>query len=68
MNMSPKVIRMTNKNNEVVRVQVLRNFDLTLSVYGKGGDSVKAGNSKQLTVVARKFGLTNKSVLEALQD
>lgn len=68
MSISPKVIRMTNKDNESVRVQVLRNYDLTLSIYGKGGDSVQAGNSKQLTVVARKFGLTNKAVMEALED
>ncbi|APC46111.1 hypothetical protein HYP06_gp073 [Vibrio phage vB_VspP_pVa5] len=68
MSISPKVIRMTNSANQEVRVQALRNGGITVSVYGVGGDTAQSGNQKQLTVVSRKFGLTKKSVLEALQD
>ncbi|AUR82586.1 hypothetical protein NVP1152O_104 [Vibrio phage 1.152.O._10N.222.46.E1] len=68
MNISPKVIRMTNQANQSVRVQSLRNGSITVSVYGVGGDTAQSGNQKQLTAVCRKFGMTKKSVLEALQD
>ncbi|AUR87239.1 hypothetical protein HYP58_gp93 [Vibrio phage 1.097.O._10N.286.49.B3] len=67
MNISPKVIRMTNQANQSVRVQSLRNGGITVSIYGVGGDTVQSGNQKQLTVVCRKFGMTKKAVLEALK-
>ena len=66
MSTQTKVIRLTNKANDNVRIQLLRSGAITVSIYGKGGDTAKKGNMKQLTVVSKKFGLTQKAVLSAL--
>ena len=66
--LQPKIIHVLNKAEDDVRIQVLPNNDITISVYGKGGDTAKCGNKPQLTAVARKFSLTQKLVLELIQD
>ena len=66
--LQPKIIHVLNKAEDTVRIQVLPNNDITISIYGKGGDTAKCGNAKQLTVVARKFNLTQKLVLQLIQD
>ena len=66
MNFQPKVINVTNSEDQTVRVQLLSNGDITCSIYKVGGDTAKFGNMKQLKVVANKFDLREQEVLDAL--